>query len=135
MNEEKSYLGTGWSFPVSFSKGKGVAMVSADEDIRQSLRILLSTIPGERIFRNDYGCSICEWVFSKMNLSEKTRIVNIIEMAILEGEPRVKAESVDIEIKDEREGILWINIEYTVGQTNSRGNMVYPFYIREGTNL
>ena len=135
MIEDKPYLGTGWSFPVSFLKRKGVVMASSDEDISQSLRILLSTIPGERIFRPDYGCNSNKWVFSKMNLSEKTRITNAIEAAILEGEPRIKLESVDVEIKDEKEGILWINIEYIVSQTNSRSNMVYPFYLNEGTNL
>lgn len=110
-------------------------MVSENEDILQSLEILLSTIPGERIFRPNYGCDTNKWMFSRMNLSEKTRIINTIEMAILEGEPRIKLESVNVEIKDEREGILWINIEYVVSQTNSRSNIVYPFYIKEGTNL
>jgi len=133
--EDKPYLGIGWSFPVSFDKKDGVSMSYGDEDIRESLNILLSTIPGERIFRPDYGCNIRRWTFSRMNLSEKTRIINTIEMAILEGEPRIILESVDVKIKDEREGILWISIDYLVSQTNSRSNMVYPFYIREGTNL
>ncbi|WP_165041459.1 GPW/gp25 family protein [Dysgonomonas sp. ZJ709] len=133
--EDKPYLGIGWSFPVSFNKREGVSMSYGDSDIRESLKILLSTIPGERIFRPEYGCNIRQWTFSRMNLSEKTRIINTIEMAILEGEPRIILESVDVSIKDEREGILWISIDYLVSQTNSRSNMVYPFYIKEGTNL
>ena len=134
MND-KPYLGIGWCFPVSFDKKEGVSMSYGDGDIRESLKVLLSTIPGERIFRPEYGCNIRQWTFSRMNLSEKTRIANTIEMAILEGEPRIILESVDVNIKDEREGILWISIDYLVSQTNSRSNMVYPFYIREGTNL
>jgi phage baseplate assembly protein W len=133
--DDKPYLGIGWSFPVSFEKKEGVSMSYGDGDIGESLTILLSTIPGERIFRPEYGCNIRQWTFSRMNLSEKTRIANIIEMAILEGEPRIILESVDVKIKDEREGILWISIDYLVSRTNSRSNMVYPFYIREGTNL
>ncbi|GAB6122656.1 GPW/gp25 family protein [Dysgonomonas termitidis] len=133
--DDKPYLGIGWSFPVSFDKKEGVSMSYGDGDIRESLEVLLSTIPGERIFRPEYGCNIRQWVFSRMNLSEKTRIANTIEMAILEGEPRIILESVDVNIKNEREGILWISIDYLVSQTNSRSNMVYPFYIREGTNL
>ncbi|WP_165021226.1 GPW/gp25 family protein [Dysgonomonas sp. ZJ279] len=135
MMKDKPYLGIGWSFPVSFNKREGVSMSYGDSDIRESLKILLSTIPGELIFRPEYGCNIRQWTFSRMNLSEKTRIVNTIEMAILEGEPRIMLESVDVSIKDEREGILWISIDYLVSQTNSRSNMVYPFYIKEGTNL
>ncbi|MDR1714736.1 MAG: GPW/gp25 family protein [Prevotella sp.] len=133
--DDKPYLGIGWSFPVSFDKKESVSMSYGDGDIRESLKVLLSTIPGERIFRPEYGCNIRQWTFSRMNLSEKTRIANTIEMAILEGEPRIILESVDVNIKDEREGILWISIDYLVSQTNSRSNMVYPFYIREGTNL
>ena len=133
--DDKPYLGIGWSFPVSFDKKEGVSMSYGDGDIRESLKVLLSTIPGERIFRPEYGCNIRQWTFSRMNLSEKTRIANTIEMAILEGEPRIILESVDVNIKDEREGILWISIDYLVSQTNSRSNMVYPFYIGEGTNL
>lgn len=133
--DDKPYLGIGWSFPVSFDKKEGVSMSYGDGDIRESLKVLLSTIPGERIFRPEYGCNIRQWTFSRMNLSEKTRIANTIEMAILESEPRIILESVDVNIKDEREGILWISIDYLVSQTNSRSNMVYPFYIREGTNL
>lgn len=133
--DDKPYLGIGWSFPVSFDKKEGVSMSYGDGDIRESLKVLLSTIPGERIFRPEYGCNIRQWTFSRMNLSEKTRIANTIEMAILEGEPRIIQESVDVNIKDEREGILWISIDYLISQTNSRSNMVYPFYIREGTNL
>lgn len=133
--DDKPYLGIGWSFPVSFDKKEGVSMSYGDGDIRESLKVLLSTIPGERIFRPEYGCNIRQWTFSRMNLSEKTRIANTIEMAILEGEPRIILESVDVNIKDEREGILWISIDYLVSQTNSRSNMVYPFYIKEGTNL
>jgi phage baseplate assembly protein W len=133
--DDKPYLGIGWSFPVSFDKKEGVSMLYGDDDIKESLTILLSTIPGERIFRPEYGCNIRQWTFSRINLSEQTRIINTIGMAILEGEPRIIPESVDVKIKDEHEGILWISIDYQVSRTNSRSNMVYPFYIREGTNL
>jgi uncharacterized protein len=135
--KDKSYLGTGWAFPPHFIKGdtKGAVLVSGEEDIQQSLRILLSTIPGERIFRFDYGCAIHKWVFSKMNLSEKTLIADIIEKAIVAGEPRITLETVDINIKDAVNGRLEIQLYYLVKATNSRSNMVYPFYFREGTDL
>lgn len=70
MNDEK-YLGTGWGFPISFNKQTGVATVSGEKDIRQSLEILFSTIPGERLFRFDYGCNLHAWVFSRLTVTEK----------------------------------------------------------------
>lgn len=133
MND-KTYLGTGWAFPVRFNQ-LGVHLVSDEEDIWESLRILFSTIPGERVFRYNYGCPIDKWVFSKIDLSERTMIIDIIEQAIRDGEPRIITDSVDVEIRDAMEGILWIKIEFTIRQTNSRSSMVYPFYFLEGTQL
>lgn len=137
MTKDRPYLGTGWAFPPHFVKGheSGAVLVSAEEDIHQSLRILFSTIPGERIFRFDYGCDIRKWVFSKMNVSERTLIKDIIEQAIIAGEPRITLENTEIDIKDAYEGILWIQVSYIVKSTNSRSNMVYPFYFNEGTDL
>ena len=131
---DKTYLGTGWGFPVRFNQG-GVHLVSDEEDIWESLRILFSTIPGERVFRYNYGCPIDKWVFSKIDLSERTMIIDIIEQAIREGEPRIITELVEVEIRDAMEGILWIKIDFTIRQTNSRSSMVYPFYFLEGTQL
>ena len=132
--EDKTYLGTGWGFPVRFNQ-RGVHLVSDEEDIWESLRILFSTIPGERVFRYNYGCPIDKWVFSKIDLSERTMIIDIIEQAIREGEPRITTDSVEVEIRDAMEGILWIKVEFTIRQTNSRSSMFYPFYFLEGTQL
>lgn len=135
MQTDKSFIGTGWGFPPRFTKGLGVEMVSLEEDIIQSLTILLSTTPGERIFRYDYGCNIRQWVFEEMNLSNETLIIENIEQAILFFEPRIEVEQISLDTKDELEGILWITIDYRIRETNSRSNMVYPYYFKEGTNL
>lgn len=131
----KSFLGIGWAFPPAFVKKAGAEMGSYEEDIRQSLAILFSTIPGERISDMGYGSDIHCWMFEKMDLSIKTLIGESIRKSILYFESRITLEKVDVEIKDPLEGILWINIEYTVRLTNTRSNMVYPFYFKEGTNL
>jgi phage baseplate assembly protein W len=132
---ETNFLGTGWAFPPSFIKGHAAQMVSGDEDIEQSLEILFSTTPGERIFNFEYGCNIRQWVFEDMDLSIKTLIADEIRRAILHFEPRIDVEKVEVETKDPLEGILWINLEYRVRQTNSRSNKVFPFYFKEGTNI
>jgi phage baseplate assembly protein W len=135
MEEKKSYLGTGWGFPPVFIKNAGVSMASDEEDIRQSLQILFSTFPGERIFRFEYGCNIRQWVFDNINLTEKTMIAESIKKAILYYEPRIKVEKIEVDGKDAEKGILWIDLDYWIIQVNSRSNMVYPFYFKEGTNL
>jgi len=134
MND-RPYLGTGWTFPVRFDKKHGVELSSEEKDIKESLDILFSTIPGERVFRHNYGCDLRQWVFSKMDLTEKTMIIDVIEQAIMNGEPRITVEELDLEIADELEGIMMIHLEYLVRSTNSRSSMVYPFYFLEGTRL
>ena len=135
MEQDKSFLGTGWTFPPRFTKGKGVDMISREEDIRQSLHILLSTTPGERIFRFDYGCNIRRWVFEEMTLSNETLIIDCIEEAILYYEPRIDVEHISLDTSEIQEGLLRINIDYRVRETNSRSNIVYPYYFIEGTNV
>jgi len=134
-DKRKSYLGTGWAFPPAFIKNVGAEMVSDEDDIRQSLQILFSTNAGERIFRFDYGSNIRQFVFQEMNLSVENLIIDHIKQTILFFEPRIKVTDVTIEMKEPQEGILWINLEYTILKTNNRSNMVYPFYFLEGTNL
>ncbi len=129
------FLGKGWAFPTAFDGETGsVEMVRELRDIKQSLFILMSTLPGERLMRPDYGCDLYAFVFENFNTTTKTRMRDVISSAILKFEPRVRVQ--DIEIKtDVMESIAYINIWYFVPKTNSRHNMVYPFYFHEGTNL
>ncbi|NGF76668.1 GPW/gp25 family protein [Fluviicola sp. SGL-29] len=130
MMNNNDFLGIGWEFPPAFEK-KGVRLVESNTDIRESLRILLSTTQGERIFRPEYGCNIRRWVFSKMTLSERTLITDTIKQAVKKGEPRIVLNQVSVEIKDALEGILWINLNYTIITTNTPDNLVFPFYFKE----
>ncbi len=134
--KERSFLGTGWAFPPSFKKdGEQTAMVSNEEDIRQSIMILLTTKPGERIHRPEYGCGIHTMVFEIINTTTLTIIEDLISKAILMYEPRITLNSVSFDHSEEYEGILTVLLDYTVRLTNTRSNMVFPFYFKEGTNL
>jgi len=134
MSIDRSFLGTGWSFPPEFNKrSKTLKTVAEDEDIRESLRILLSTTPGERIMHPTYGCRLKSLLFESINESTITEIRDIIERAILFFEPRIKL--VQFNFDQQIRGLLRINLIYTIRETNSRSNMVYPFYFLEGTNI
>ena len=136
MNTEKSFLGRGWSFPPEFQKETGAVKMLEDEaDIKSSLEILLATRPGERIMLPEYGCNLEELLFKPMNLTLKTYVIDLIKTAILYHEPRIDVNKIDIDTADELNGVLMINIEYTIRTTNSRKNMVFPFYKEEGNEL
>lgn len=134
MKTVQSFLGTGWSFPPTFSKaGADVKMVSGVEDIHQSLQILLSTHLGERVMQEDYGCDLSYVLFEEIDQSLLNTLNSLISDAILYHEPRVIMDKLDISEDTDEPGRLLIQIEYTVRGTNSRFNMVYPFYINEAT--
>jgi len=123
------FLGTGWSFPPRFSKiKKGVELVSGEEDIKESLRILLSTRLTERFLQPKYGCNLDELLFEPLNTTVKTYIRGLVKQAILHYEPRIELEDVVIETLDEPAGKIELAVYYRVRATNSRYNLVFPFY-------
>lgn len=135
MSNNKDFLGTGWAFPPQFSRpGASVKMSSAEEDIKESLQILLTTRVGERLMRPTYGCDLHPYIFEPLNLTMQTYIRDLVETAILLHEPRVKLEKVTLE-DNQNEGILIIGVDYRIRGTNTRNNFVYPFYKNEGSDL
>jgi hypothetical protein len=132
----KSFLGTGWGFPPSFSnQALQVEMLSDEADIQSSLEILLSTRQGERVMQHKYGCNLDEMVFEPLTTTFKTYIKDMIQTAILYYEPRIDVKKINLDDTRENEGVVLVIIEYVVRTTNSRFNFVYPFYKKEGTQL
>jgi len=135
MKNTDTFLGRGWSFPPALERDGGPTRMEAyEEKVRQSLRVLLSTSPGERVHRFDYGCPVRRYAFEIMDRSAQALLRDGIERAVVRFEPRVALHRVEFEA-DEKEGVLRILLDYTVRQTNRRTNMVYPFYLNEGTDL
>jgi phage baseplate assembly protein W len=135
-DNQKSFLGTGWSFPPRFlDSEQGIEMSRDDDDIAESLHILLSTIPGERLMNPEYGCDLQSQVFQNINNSTKVIIEDLIATAILYFEPRVRLIAVDVDERGQLSGVVSVSITYEVKGVNSRRNMVYPFYLAEGTDL
>jgi phage baseplate assembly protein W len=136
MDIEQNFIGTGWKFPVSFSESTGtVSMLSGEEDIANSLRILFETNTGERVMQPDYGSGLDRFVFEHAGKSTITYMQALISNAILFHEPRIILDEVNIMVNDHNAAQLDIDIRYTVSATNNRYNYVFPFYLMEGTNL
>jgi phage baseplate assembly protein W len=135
VEKESAFLGTGWSFPPTFSKRGTVHLVSAEEDIRQSLLILLGTNPGERVMQPSFGCGVKSQVYENINESTLTVLKDLIQRAILFYEPRVIVQTIQADTSEAYEGKLIFLIDYRIISTNTRHNIVYPFYLREGTDV
>lgn len=136
MATEESFLGEGWSFPPHFDRNTGSVLTTTGVlDINQSLEILLSTKLGERIMLPNYGCNLEELLFQPLDITLKTYIRDLIKTAILYHESRINVLKIDIDTTNELNGEILIIIEYIVRTTNSRANMVFPFYKEEGSEV
>ena len=130
---EPAFLGRGWSFPPTFNRVSAtVAMASGDADIQQSLWIILSTSLGERIMLATFGCDLISKVFTTLTTTTANAIAAMVTRAITDWEPRITVESVTV-ADSELAGWIDISIAYVVRQTNSRSNLVFPFYRMEAT--
>lgn len=138
MAEEpfSSFLGTGWSFPPEFDRAAGQVLMTADEqDIEGSLRILFGTALGERFLVPKYGLDLREVLFEPMSTTMRTFLKDRVKTAILIHEPRIHLLSLEIDSPDPNDGRLRIVLDYEVRATNSRFNLVFPFYRFDGNEV
>lgn len=128
------FLGRGWSFPPTFSGG-GVQMSEDEADIQASLRILFGTRPGERILRTDYGLDPSELLFEPLSTTLRNLLADRIETTILVHEARIRVLELVVDDSQAFEGLLTIRLDYAVRSTNSRFNLVFPYYRDDANEL
>ena len=133
---ENNYLGSGWSFPVTFTAGNyQLNLSSYESNINDSIDIILQTRMGDRILEPRFGTGLQQFIFRKMDESLKGEIADVVKMSLLHNEPRITVKEVEVEFPDVRKGLVSICIKYVYNQTNTRHNYVFPFHLKEGTNL
>jgi len=128
----RDFLGTGWSYPVGTDNQGNVRMEDGEDNVEKSVRMILGTAKGERVMRPEFGCEIHDLVYSSLSPTTLNRIEESVRTALVRWEPRIDVESIDATPDSSNPGRVLIEIEYWVESTNSRSNMVYPFYVQEG---
>jgi phage baseplate assembly protein W len=134
--EELEFLGSGWSFPITFSGANHeLDVVVAAQNVNDSIDIILGTSPNERVTALKFGAGINQFMFQEMNVELKQRMKTTVEDSLLLYEPRITLNKVEVEFLDTDSGQVQIFIEYVLNSSNTRHNYVYPFNVIEGTNL
>lgn len=134
--QENNFLGSGWAFPVAFTAGSyTVNTTSYEENINESINIILLTRMGERCLEPQFGAGLQQFFFRTPDETLKGEIINAVKTSLLHNEPRITVQQVDIESSDPVNGVIEIEISYIYNQTNTRHNYVFPFHLKEGTNL
>jgi phage baseplate assembly protein W len=132
-NQEQAFLGVGWAFPPSVQADGRIATVAFEEDIRQAIHIILGTNPGERVMRPDFGAGLNAFVFEPLNETTQQLVKTRVEEALVDWEPRIDVEDVRVVIDSAERNKLLITVSYRVRASNALHNLVYPFYLQEGT--
>ena len=127
MSEE--FVGSGWAFPMRVNTSGGIALVSRERELEESIRLILGTAYGERPMRPEFGCAIHDYVFASADATTAGRIAYEVRASLERWEPRVEVISVEVNIDPEDASTLYIDIGYSVRGTNDPRNLVFPFYV------
>ena len=127
----ENFLGRGLQFPLKIDPQTG-ALVSAsgEEKIRTAVLTILSTALGERVMRPDFGSDLHNQVFASLNAATLGALAFSVRQALVTWEPRIKVQDVQVSDTQAAEGIVSISVDYIVRATNTRFNLVYPFYLQ-----
>ena len=121
------FIGTGWAFPAGINRNGSVRLVTGTEEVDAAIRMILSTVPGERVMRPDFGCSMWEQLFSPLTATTLGLIEQAVREALERWEPRIELESVEA-VGEQSTGTVHITVAYRVKSTNDVRNLVFPFY-------
>jgi uncharacterized protein len=129
----KAFLGVGWSFPVSASGGDA-ATAAYEEDVRESILIILQTNPGERVMRPTFGAGLRDFVFEPVTTTTMALLQTRVQDSLIDWEPRIDVQSVVVTAPPDQLNTLNIDVAYLVRATNTAANLVYPFFLQEGSS-
>ncbi|WP_254402659.1 GPW/gp25 family protein [Streptomyces sp. AC555_RSS877] len=124
----QQFVGSGWAFPLRIGPTGGIALVSGEREIEEAIRLVLATAPGERPMRPEFGCAIHDLVFAPVNEATAGRIQYEVHASLDRWEPRIEVGEVEVTAGGEQ-GVLFIDVRYTIRGTNNPRSLVFPFYV------
>jgi phage baseplate assembly protein W len=123
------FIGRGWAFPVRTDATGSIALVGREQELAESIRLILGTAPGERPMRPEFGCAIHDEVFAPADATTAGRVGYDVRAALQRWEPRIDVTAVDVDYDQADFGVMYVDITYTERETNDRRNLVFPFYV------
>lgn len=125
----EAFLGTGWRFPILPDDAGRLGYASGEQSIEHCLRALLLTATGERVMRPDFGTRAQESVFAPGSVQNLRDLERSVAQAVRTYEPRVELDGVRAEADPLDEFRVTVSVEYRIRRTNTKANLVFPFYL------
>ena len=126
---DREFLGQGLAFPLQVNPRGEIALARGERDIEQSIRIILGTVPGERVMRPEFGCRAHELLFEPRNAATAGMMVEYVEQALRRWEPRIQVQKVRVTNAPRQDGALLVEISYQIKPTHDERSIVYPFFL------
>jgi phage baseplate assembly protein W len=126
---DREFLGQGLVFPLQVNPRGEIALARGELDIQQSIKIILGTVPGERVMRPEFGCRIHELVFAPRDAATEGLAIYYVEQALGRWEPRIELQEVNVLDDPHHDGAMFIEIKYRIKATHDERSIVYPFYL------
>jgi phage baseplate assembly protein W len=130
MSED--FVGAGWAFPLRTDATGGIALVSREREIEESIRLILGTAPGERPMRPEFGCAIHDFVYAPADAETAGRLAYEVRASLARWEPRIEVRDVAVTIDTRDRTLLYIDVRYSLATSNDPRNLVFPFYVIPG---
>jgi phage baseplate assembly protein W len=130
---DAAFIGTGWRFPVKPDASGRLRYVTGEDEIRQSIWVVLTTAKGERQMRELFGCGIHDLVFDANTAALHGLVQEHVRDALVRWEPRIDVLDVRAESPPEQRNMLLVHVDYRIRANNAIFNLVYPFFLFEGT--
>jgi hypothetical protein len=129
----RAFLGTGWKFPVRVNPAGGLSWSVGEQSVQEGIWIILGTALGERQMLPSFGCGIHDLVFAPNNPTTQANVSHLVKQALAQGEPRIDVLDVNVSASPDEANVLLIRVDYRIRANNAMNNMVYPFFVTEGT--
>ena len=126
MGEE--FVGKGLAFPMRVDASGGIALVQRDREIQEAIRLILGTAHGERPMRPEFGCGIHDYVFAPADAATASRIKFEVKSSLERWEPRIEVRDVIVTFDLGDEGLMYVDVRYSLRGSNDKRNLVFPFY-------
>lgn len=126
---DREFIGRGLSFPLQITPRGGIGLTRGTQEIEQSIRVILGTMPGERVRRPEFGCRAYELLFEPRNAATKSQLAYYVQEALRQWEPRINLVGVEVTEDSQTDGALLVEIKYAIKDTHDERSIVYPFYL------
>ncbi len=124
----EAFIGKGWAYPVHTDRSGGMALVSGDQELAESIRLIIGTALGERPMRPEFGCGIHDLIFAPADSTTAGRAAYEVRRSLRRWEPRIEVEDIDVRFDEQNPALMYIGVTYKVKGANDPRNLVFPFY-------